>query len=69
MTSWQLTRLFAGLMVLISLALGAPGSPLFMASGWLWLAAIAGIMMFQSGITRFCLLEVILRKLGCRNGA
>ena len=29
MTSWQATRVFAGTFILLSLALGVPGSPLF----------------------------------------
>ena len=33
MTSWQLVRLVAGSLILLSLALGVPGSPLFV-SPW-----------------------------------
>ena len=33
MTSWQLVRLVAGTFILLSLALGIPGSPLFVSRG------------------------------------
>ena len=29
MTSWRVVRIFAGFFILLSLALGIPGSPLF----------------------------------------
>lgn len=66
MTSWQLTRVIAGTFVLISLALGASGSPVFQHSAWLWFTAFVGINLLQSGLTRWCLMERILRTLGLR---
>mgnify|MGYP001478420864 FL=1 len=66
MTSWQLTRVIAGAFVLLSLALGAQGSPLHQSSLWLWFTAFVGINLLQSGLTRWCLMERILRKLGLR---
>ncbi len=66
MTSWQLTRVIAGAFVLLSLALGAQGSPLYQSSLWLWFTAFVGINLLQSGLTRWCLMERILRKLGLR---
>ena len=68
MTSWQIVRLFAGTLVLVSLALGAPGSPLYASSGWLALTAFVGANLLQSAFTRWCPLEIILRKLGVRGG-
>lgn len=66
MTSWQLTRFIAGAFVLLSLALGTQGSPLFQSPMWLWFTAFVGINLLQSGLTRWCLMERILRKLGLR---
>ena len=68
MTSWQLVRVIAGLFILLSLALGVPGSPIFHSAYWLWLTAFVGLNLLQSGFTRWCLMEVILRKLGVRAG-
>jgi hypothetical protein len=66
MTSWQLVRVFAGIFVLLSLALGVPGSPVFVSTWWLAFTAFVGVNLLQSGLTRWCLLETILRKLGVR---
>ncbi len=59
-------RAFAGLFVLVSLALGAPASPLYVSSYWLWFAAFVGANLLQSAFTNFCPLEMILRRLGAR---
>ena len=69
MTSWQLVRLFAGAFILVSLALGVPGSPLFMSPWWLALTAFVGANLLQSALTQWCPLEIILRKLGVRAGS
>jgi hypothetical protein len=68
MTSWQLTRVVAGIFILVSLALGFPGSPLFVSTWWLAFTAFVGANLLQSGLTRWCLMENILRKLGLRAG-
>jgi hypothetical protein len=66
MTIERLIRIFAGAFVLISLALGAPASPLYVSSYWLWFTAFVGFNLFQSGFTRFCPLELILKKAGVK---
>jgi hypothetical protein len=66
MTTERLVRIFAGAFVLISLALGAPASPLYVSSYWLWLTVFVGFNLFQSGFTRFCPLELILKKAGVK---
>ncbi len=68
MTSWQIVRVIAGFFILLSLALGVPQSPFFMSSYWLWFTAFVGANLLQSGLTRWCLMEVVLRKLGVRAG-
>jgi hypothetical protein len=68
MTSWQLVRVFAGIFILLSLALGFPGSPVFVSPWWLAFTAFVGLNLLQSGITHWCLMESILRKLGMRPG-
>ena len=69
MASWQLVRLFAGLFILVSLALGIPGSPLFVSPWWLAFTAFVGANLLQSALTRWCLMETLLRRLGVRAGA
>ena len=68
MTSWQIVRLFAGTVILLSLALGVPGSPLFVNAWWLALTAFVGANLLQSAVTRWCPLEIILRKFGVQSG-
>ncbi|MCB1895518.1 MAG: DUF2892 domain-containing protein [Rhodocyclaceae bacterium] len=63
----QFVRIFAGAFVLISLALGVEGSPLFVNANFLWFTAFVGANLFQSGFTRFCPLEIFLRKLGVKD--
>ncbi len=55
--------LFAGTMVLVGLALTELVSPY-----WLLLPAFVGLNLFQSGITGFCPLAIILKKLGVPPG-
>ena len=61
-------RLFAGAVILVSLALGVAASPLFHSSNWLWMTAFVGANLFQSAFTRLCPLEAVLRKLGLKSG-
>ncbi len=68
MTSWSFVRVFAGLMILLSLGLGLPDSPIFVSKYWLWFTAV-GLNLFQSGITKFCPLEIIMRRLGMNAGS
>ena len=67
MTIERYVRLFAGSFVLLSLALGAPGSPLFVSANWLWFTAFVGANLFQSSLTGFCPLVNILRALGVKS--
>ncbi len=67
MTVERLIRIFAGAFVLVSLALGAAASPLFVSQHFLWLTAFVGANLFQSGFTRICPLESILRRLGVKS--
>lgn len=61
MTTERVIRLVAGSFVLISLALGYFVSPYF----WLF-TAFVGLNLFQSAITNWCPLEVLLKRFGVR---
>lgn len=58
------TRVVAGVFILLSLALGAPASPIFVSSYLLWFTVFVGANLFQSGLTNWCLMDKILRKFG-----
>jgi hypothetical protein len=55
---------FAGVMVLVSLALAHWVSP-----NWLWLTAFVGLNLFQASFTGFCPAAMIFKRLGIRDGA
>ena len=68
MTSWQCVRLIAGIFILLSLDLGIPGSPVFISQWFLAFTAFVGANLLQSALTKWCLLESILRKIGVQPG-
>ena len=57
MTIESVVRIFAGAVVLVSLALAMTVN-----LNWLWLTAFVGANLFQSGFTGICPLASILRK-------
>ena len=59
---------FAGIMIMLTLALGVPASPLFHHEYWLWFTGFIGLHLFQSAFTGFCPLATILKKLGKKPG-
>ncbi len=67
MTIENVIRMFAGTVILISLALGVQASPLFHSVNWLWMTAFVGANLLQSSFTHLCPLETILRKLGLKS--
>jgi len=66
MTTERFVRLFAGFLVLLSVALSVPACPLFVSQKFLWLTAFVGFMLFQSSLTGFCPMEMILKALGVK---
>jgi Protein of unknown function (DUF2892) len=66
MTVERYIHLFAGFFILLSLALGVAGSPLFVSPWWLAFTAFVGVNLFQFGITNVCPMGWMLKKLGVR---
>ncbi len=64
MTVDRLIRIFAGSFILLSLALGVQGSPLFVSPWWLAFTAFVGANLLQYGFSNVCPLGYVLRKLG-----
>lgn len=58
MNRTQIIRLFAGTLVLLSIVLSK-----FVHPNWMYLALFVGLNLFQSALTKWCLLEDILKKL------
>jgi hypothetical protein len=55
----MIIRRFAGTFILVSLVLAH-----YHSQYWLWFTAFVGFNLLQSSFTRFCPLEIILRKFG-----
>ncbi len=68
MTVERVVRIVAGTFIMLSLALGVEGSPIFHNANWLWFTAFVGFNLFQSGFTRFCPMDTFLKKLGLPTG-
>ncbi len=63
MTIDRAVMMFAGIMILGSLALGFYVSPY-----WYLLTAFVGVNLFQASFTGFCPAAFLFKKLGCRTG-
>jgi len=57
MTNEHIIRAVAGTLVLTSLALAV-----YVNQNWLWLTAFVGLNLLQSSVSKWCLLETILKK-------
>jgi hypothetical protein len=67
MTVERYVRIFAGAFIMLSLILAhATGQADLSKLSWLWFTAFVGVNLFQSGITQFCPLVNILKKLGVK---
>ena len=54
-------NVIAGSFILISLALAH-----FVNPNWIWFTAFVGANLLQSGFTNWCLMSVILKKIGVK---
>lgn len=69
MTVERLVRIVAGFFIMLSLALAHfSGSVDMTRLSWLWFTAFVGFNLFQSGFTRFCPLDIMLKKAGVQPG-
>ena len=70
MTLNQYMRIIPGAFIIFSLALAHLfGQADLTKLSWLWFTAFVGANLFQSGFTKFCPLENILRKIGVKDSA
>lgn len=68
MTIERIIRIMAGTFVMLTLALGVEGSPIFVSKWFLAFTAFVGFNLFQSGFTGFCPPERLLLALGFKRG-
>jgi hypothetical protein len=70
MTVNQFVRIIAGFFIMTSLVLAHFSGQVDMSKlSWLWFTAFVGANLFQSGFTKFCPLDMILKKLGVPGSA
>ena len=69
MTVDRLIHIFAGSFILLSLALGVAGSPLYVSPWWLAFTAFVGANLLQFGFSQVCPLGWMLKKLGVLESA
>ena len=69
MTVDRLIPIFAGSFILLSLALGVAGSPLYVSPWWLVFTAFVGANLLQFGFSQVCPLGWMLKKLGVPESA
>lgn len=65
----RIVMAFAGFMIMLTLALGISGSPIFHHPYWLYFTAFIGFNLLQSAFTGFCPLAMILKAMGKKPGA
>lgn len=64
MTLDRAVMMFAGLMVLVSVALTHWVHP-----AWAWLTVFVGLNLMQASITEFCPAAMVFRRLGVKPGS
>lgn len=69
MTVERMVRIIAGFFIMLSLALAHfSGSADMTQLSWLWFTAFVGFNLFQSGFTRFCPMDMMLKRAGIKTG-
>jgi hypothetical protein len=64
MTIEKYIRLFAGIMIILSIIL-----TVFISKNFLWLTGFIGMNLIQSSFTNFCPLSNILKKIGIKESS
>ncbi len=68
MTVERTIRIIAGSFIMLSVVLAAMQHGISLTQPtWLWFTLFVGANLFQSGITRWCLMETILKSLGMKS--
>ena len=68
MTVERIVRIIAGFFIMLSLTLAHFSGSLDMTHiSWMWFTAFVGFNLFQSGLTRFCPMDIMLKKAGVKS--
>jgi len=67
MTTERVIRIIAGGFIVLSVMLSAMYNGVLLSEPtWQWFTLFVGVNLFQSGFSRWCLMEIILIRLGVR---
>ncbi len=55
-------KAIAGIFIIISVLLG-----MYVNQNWLWFTLFVGANLLQSSFTKWCMMEIILKKIGVKN--
>ncbi len=70
MTINRIVRIIAGAFVMLSLGMAHLSGQVDLSKvSWLWFTVFVGANLFQSGFTKFCPLDTVLKKLGVQDAA
>ncbi|EAU55346.1 DUF2892 domain-containing protein [Mariprofundus ferrooxydans] len=69
MTTERVIRIIAGFFIMLSVFLSSQyNATVLTGPTWLWFTLFVGANLFQSGFTRWCLMEKVLVRLGVKPG-
>ena len=69
MTVERFIRIIAGGFIMLSVVMfnaQNTGESIFASPNWLWFTLFVGANLFQSGITKWCLMDTIMKKFGVK---
>ncbi len=68
MTTDRIIHIIAGFFIMLSVVLSSIYNGVVLSEPtWLWFTLFVGANLFQSGITKWCLMETILKKCGVKS--
>jgi len=70
MTVERTIHIIAGFFIMLSVVLSSLYNGVNLGEPtWLWFTLFVGVNLFQSGFSQWCLMAIILKKLGLKSGA
>ena len=68
MTTDRIIHIVAGFFIMLSVVLTSIYNGVLLSEPtWLWFTLFVGANLFQSGITKWCLMETVLKKIGVKS--
>ncbi|MDX8382925.1 MAG: DUF2892 domain-containing protein [Ghiorsea sp.] len=69
MTVERVIHIIAGFFIMLSVVLSSVYNGVSLSEPtWLWFTLFVGVNLFQSGFSQWCLMAIILKKIGLKSG-